>query len=146
MRAVAEQRLNLPRRARRQDEIGVNAVFLQKAELLGRPKRRLKAGKAGVRDNITILSRRIAVPKQHGQNHTPENSLHLIPFFPTITPLSAVTLLDRRNVFPGVLPNVLAGRNDLGENLQVKEVVRLGIAHHMLRVASFLQICHGLHE
>ena len=55
MHAVAKHSLNLPRRARRQNQVRIDAVLGEQSQFFGRPQRRLKSGKAGVGDQIALL-------------------------------------------------------------------------------------------
>src|SRR6185503_12776946 len=53
--AVAEQRLKLAHRAGEKHHVAVETVFGEQTEFFRRPDRRLKAGEAGVSDEVGFL-------------------------------------------------------------------------------------------
>jgi hypothetical protein len=58
MDTAAEHGLDLPHGAGNENHVALEAVFFEKAEILGRPYRRLKTGKAGVGHEIGFLRMR----------------------------------------------------------------------------------------
>ena len=103
---VADQRLNLPGRAGRENQVGINPVLGQQPQVHGRPHRRLKTGETGISDVVALLRAPTSPAKEAAAKSARTN-------FPNIYFLSKASMT--RPSFAGALFAV--GFFDLGDPL-----------------------------